>query len=140
MKNDINNTNEKDFILNDNDDYVNEKLVFLLKDKGYPLKELTFNDKIRDFNYNENHVVEEKEYKKIWYIPTIFQVSKWIREKGYKVETGPYWIKKKMYWQFSVTEGIGTNNIITGYSKTDGEFKKSNEAFNAAFEYILNKI
>lgn len=137
---------EEEFIItaiDKKEDYISKELTLQIIKKGYPCKQYKSDNAELDFSVNKDFTVKEKigVRKTVeWYIPTIAQVSNWLKNKGYKVETCPYWINKKIHWQFSVTQNIGKSNQKIGYSRENGDYKTNYEAINNGFDYVINYL
>lgn len=122
-------------------DFVSRELVLKLIKCGFPVKSIDAKSTLNDFTVDENYTFTEKvsPRKHIkYYIPTISQVSRWFASKGFKVETGPYWIKKKIHWQFMITKNYNTSKQVKEYSPEDGMLKTNQDAILCGFEYIID--
>lgn len=81
-------------------DFISEDLARKLKEKGYPMEIVPIDnrsDKPNPILFALPYDHPEWQYCDAWYIPTIFQVLKWLRKKkivvsilptGYNKETG----------------------------------------------------
>ena len=64
-----------------NEEFVNEEITRKLIDKGYPVRLVVKADERIPILYELPRKHPDLQYCKSWYIPTISQVLKWLREE-----------------------------------------------------------
>lgn len=119
-----------------NEEYVNEEITRKLIDKGCPVRLIIKADERIPILYELPKKHPDWQYCKAWYIPTISQVLKWLREEkkihiaiGYSGET------KWRYVVIHLDEAYFNNPNITKKRLDSYE-----EAALAGIEYVIKNL
>lgn len=121
------------------EDFVPQHLAKKLLDKGYPMIEIPTGGRDNRsipvlFELPEDH--PDWQYCKAWWIPTIYQVLKWLREeKHIHVAAG---VTPKSLWRYIImfTDERGLNEPTV----TVKNFPNYESAMMAGIEYVLDNL
>lgn len=123
------------------EDFVSEDLARKLKKKGYPIEIVPIDnrsDKPNPILFALPYDNPEWHYCDAWYIPTISQVLKWLREEKKMHIVCPFYKDKGFYYY---VQRIGNAaRIVSSFGDSDDCFDTHEQAAVAGIEYILNNL
>lgn len=117
------------------EDFVTSQMTKKLKEKGYPLLKVIKQDG-NPFIYDLPEEHPNWQNCDAWYIPTIAQVLKWLREEK-RIEANGCYVYEEQQWLGYVCEMDIPN--VNGFHTL--EYRKSyEEAALHAIEYVLDNL
>ena len=125
-------------------DFVTFEITKKLKEKGCPLlKVRKQNGDPFIYDLPEEH--PDWQNCDAWYIPTIWQVLKWLREeKKISVEknVGMHPYKKDVCWYCTIVRfsESGVREILDNFGETCNVFDSYEDAAISGIEYVLNEL
>ena len=124
------------------EDFVTSEIVKKLKEKGL-LKVRKQNGDPIIYDLPEEH--PDWQNCDAWYIPTIWQVLKWLREeKKISVEknVGMHPYKRDVCWYCTIVRfsESGVREILDNFGETCNVFDSYEDAAISGIEYVLNEL
>lgn len=123
------------------EDFVSFELAKKLKENGFPMEIVP----IDDCSDKPNPILfalpcdhPEWQYCDAWYIPTISQVLKWLREEKKIHIVCPFYKDKGFYYY---VQRIGNAaRIVSSFGDSDDCFDTHEQAALAGIEYVLDNL